>query len=86
MQKNETGTRKWILPLLLVMVLISFLIIAVSVTALKIATFRLGSIASAIEETAEQHITAEVTLDQHLPLNSNFEVAGDVTVGIDMAC
>ena len=84
MQSKQTGSKKWMVPLLFVTALISLLISAVLAIALNIAGKRLDSIASLLDKTAEQHITADVALDTELPLNSNFGVAEDVTVGIEL--
>lgn len=78
MQSKQTGSKKWMVPLLFATALISLLIIAVLAIALNIAGKRLDSIASLLDKTAEQHITADVALDTELPLNSNFGVAEDV--------
>ena len=84
MQDTRSANIKWIQPLLIATLIICLLLIIALVSALKIAGKRLDIIASVLKETAEQHITADVKLDTKLPLNSNFEVADEVVVGIDM--
>ena len=84
MKKEQTGLKIWIGPTLVGLVLCCLLIIGTLVIALKIASKRLANIALVLEETAEQHIIANVDLNTNLPLNSNFQINDDVRVGIDM--
>ena len=84
MIKSQRELKKWIAPLLSVVVLFCILIVAALVIALNIANKRLKNIASILEETVEQHIMADVELNTNIPLNSNFQINEAITVGINM--
>ena len=71
-------------PLLTIVVLFTLLIIAALVSVLSVVNNRLDNIAKVLEETAEQHITADIDLITDLPLNSKFRIEDEVTVGINM--
>lgn len=70
---------------LLVLVLLFFLILIAALTiALKGVNKRLNNISLSVEEMAEQHITADVELNQSIAINSYFRISDAVSVGIDM--
>ena len=58
-------------------------LISVSIV-FKVLNNRLDNIAVILEETADQHITADIELITDLPLNSKFRIEDEVTVGINM--
>ena len=71
-------------PLLTATMFFSFLIIAALTIVLSRINRRLNNLAVLLEQTAEQHLTANVALNTDLPLSSSFQIADDVTVGINM--
>lgn len=81
---EKAGLKKWIVPVLTLVILFCFLLIAALVIALNIVNKRLDYIALAVEETAEQHITADVLLNKSIPVNFSIRIADEVMVGIDM--
>lgn len=71
-------------PLLTATIFFCFLIIAALTIVLTRINGRLNNLAVLLEQTAEQHLTANVALDTDLPLNSSFQIPDNVTVGISM--
>ena len=79
---NQQRIRKIKRPLLLAGVLFCVLFIAALTILLIEINKCLNNLAIILEQTAEQHLTADIALNTSLPRNSNFQVADAVMIGI----
>ncbi len=84
MEKSPNKLKRWIVSLIAMVVLFVFLVLISVSIVLNVLNNRLDNIAVILEETADQHITADIDLITDLPLNSKFRIEDEVTVGINM--
>lgn len=82
--KNKQGLSLIRRPLLMATVFVCLLIIAALAIVLNRIDHRLNNLASILEQTAEQHIITDISLDTKLPLNSTFQIGDAITVGINL--